>query len=348
MNRPRKRDELLPFVILEGSPADRGRQHGRRFGQEINAALVELRSREGVHRFESARQRAENSWQTVLRLAPVIASEIEGIAAGSETHVADILLHIGFEFLETPGPSGCSAIAVKGVHGAIVAQNWDALPGVQKDLALFFHVGLAGFEQAVVASLGGLAWVGCNRNGLALVTNDLMLRRAASGLPSQIVRRLVLEQSTVADALQVIAALPHMGGRSYLLGDAMGDVAGIEISAGQAVRVNQRRSPVLHTNHALDADIRRDEDEAQLMRSYPSSRQRYDVLKRVAADTSTVSEVAAVLNNQDGFPNAIWKAPSADEPTETAFSVIVDCGSRILYIAPGSAQSHSYHSVCWR
>lgn len=332
----------FPVVFLEGSPRDRGRQHGERFRDEIAAALAALHREHSATAFASARGKAEAAWPMVLSQAPDIAAELQGLADGSAAQLMDILLRVGFEFFDTAAPAGCTAVAFRGPRGAILGQNWDAPPDAAKELALFIHIGPHGFEQAVIASVGGLAWVGCNRHGLVLLNNDLMLRSRARGLPSQIVRRMVLKEPRVEAALAAMRSLPHMAGRSYLLGDAAGDVAGIEVSASGGVRVNQRASPVLHTNHALDPDIKSDEDEDALMKSYPSSRHRLEVLRRVASDVSSVGQVAAALGNREGFPDSICKSHSPVEPTQTAFSIIVDCGKRMLHVSPGSPAEHAY------
>lgn len=335
----------FPVLLLEGSPRDRGRQHGKRFRDEIAASLAALRQEHNAAAFASARAKAEAAWPMILTRAPEIADELQGLAEGSATQLLDILLRVGFEFFDTPAPAGCTALAFKGPQGAILGQNWDAPPDAAKELALFIHVGLHGFEQAVIASVGGLAWVGCNRHGLVLLNNDLMLRSRAPGLPSQIVRRIVLKEARVETALAAMRSLPHMSGRSYLLGDSTGDVAGIEVSAGHGVRVNQRAAPVLHANHALDPDIKGDEDEASLMKTYPSSRHRLQVLQRFAAGISSVDHLAAVLGNREGVPDSICKDRSEAEPTQTAFSIIADCGKRVLHVCPGSPAAHAYHPI---
>jgi isopenicillin-N N-acyltransferase-like protein len=226
-----------------------------------------------------------------------------------------------------------------------MAQNWDAPPGVGQELALFIHVGARGFEQAVIASIGGLAWVGCNRHGLALLNTDLMLRSRAPGLPSQVVRRIVLGAQRVDDALAVLGSLPHMAGRFYLLGDAAGAIAGVEVSAARGLRVTRGPGPILHTNHALHSEIREDEDEDALMKTYPSSRHRLDVLRRVAANASSVDSVVAALENRQGFPDSICKGRSDAEQTQTTFSIIADCGRGILQVCSGSPAEHAYHPI---
>ena len=332
----------FPVVLLEGSPHDRGRQHGERFRDEIAAALAAMHREHTPAAFASAREKAEAAWPKILDGSPDIAAELQGIAGGSGTKLTDILLRVGFEFFDTAPAAGCTAYAFKGPHGAILGQNWDAPPDAAKELALLIHVGPHGFEQAVIASVGGLAWVGCNRHGLTLLNNDLMLRSRGPGLPSQIVRRILLKEPSVEAALAAMRSLPHMAGRSYLLGDATGDVAGIEVSAIRGVRVNQRSAPVLHTNHALDPDIKADEDEEALMKSYPSSRRRLEILQRIASGVSSMDQLAAVLGNREGIPNSICKSHSQAEPTQTAFSIIVDCGRRVLHVCPGSPAEHAY------
>jgi len=335
----------FPIVLLEGSPFDRGRRHGERFRPEIAAALGALRHAHAPISFAAAHDKAAAAWPMILNRAPDLAAELQGIADGSATELTEILLRVGFEFFDTPASSGCSAIACKGPRGAILGQNWDAPPDAAKELALFIHVGPQGFELAVVGAVGGLGWVGCNRHGLALLNNDLMLRSRGPALPSQIVRRIVLREPHVEGALAAMGSLPNMTGRSYLLGDASGDIAGVEVSASRGVRVNQRASPILHTNHALHPDIRDDEDEHALMKTYPSSRQRLDVLQRVASSASSVDHVVGALQNREGFPDSICKSTSDAEGTQTSFSIIVDCGSRALHVCPGSPAEHSYHAI---
>ena len=335
----------LPIVLLEGSPLDRGRQHGARFREEIAAALGALRRTHAPAAHAAARERAQAAWPLILKLAPAVAAELQGIAEGCGAEPTDILLRVGFEFFDAPPSAGCTAIACQGPEGAIVAQNWDAPPEVGKELALFIHMGAHGFEQAVIASVGGLAWVGCNRHGLALLNTDLMLRSRAPGLPSQVVRRLVLGERQVEDALAVLGALPHMAGRFYLLGDATGAIAGVEVSATRGLRATRGPGPILHTNHALHPDIGEDEDEDALTKTYPSSRHRLDVLRCIAAGVSATDHIAASLGNREGFPNSICKSRSDAEPSQTTFSIIAECRRRVLRVCPGSPAEQAYYPI---
>lgn len=337
----------IPVVSLQGTPFERGRQHGQRFRAEIGDALAIMRRARDTATYAAARRQAASAMPEIERRAPDIAAELAGIAAGAESDPVDILLRSGFELFGVAATAGCSAIAAGGPRGALVAQNWDAPASFAPELVLFLHFGPDGFEQAIVASYGGLCWVGCNRDGLAFVNNDLMLSTTMAGLPSQIVRRLILQEQSVPAALDLLQAVPHMAGRSYLLGDAAGKVAGVEVAARIGARVNQSGDLVLHANHALDRDVAADESVAELQATYPSSRHRYDVLRRRLPAQPDIAAIAAVLADEAGYPDSVSKAASAGEPSQTLFSVIFDCGARALLLCAGAPAHHSYQRFAW-
>jgi isopenicillin-N N-acyltransferase like protein len=337
----------LPTVTLHGTPFERGLQHGARFRPEIGTAVAELKSVPGESGYRRAVALALSAWPDIQAQAPTAAAELEGIATGARLALIDVLLLSGFEFFACPGAVGCSAIAAAGPNGALVAQNWDAAPSAAAGLVLFFHFGPDGFERAVIGSTGGLGWVGCNRHGLAYVNNDLVLSSAGPGLPSQIVRRLILEEASVAAAINRLQAIRHMAGRCYLLGDATGAVAGVEVSAVHGAKLQQTASPVLHANHALDPEIATDEAGAGLEAVYPSSRHRQSVLQRKATEPVTTRSVATLLSDTEGHPDAVAKIASAREPTATLFSVIFDCGGRALHLSAGTPTVDSFERLTW-
>jgi len=337
----------LATVTLRGTPFERGFQHGAQFPREIGAAVAQLKSTHGESGYRHAAALAHDAWREIQALAPDASSELEGISAGAGTALSDALLLSGFEFFAQPSAMGCSAIAASGPNGALVAQNWDALPAAAADLALFLHIGPDGFERAIIGSIGGLGWVGCNRHGLAFVNNDLVLSTHGAGLPSQIVRRLILEERSVAGAIDRLKTIRHRAGRSYLLGDASGAVAGVEVSAASGARVNQINRPVLHANHALDPDVAADEAAVQLAATFPSSRHRQAILQRKAPQQATVESIAILLSDSEGHPDAIAKIASPDEPTATLFSVIFDCGGRALHLCAGTPAAGRYQRSAW-
>ncbi|MDQ0473041.1 C45 family autoproteolytic acyltransferase/hydolase [Labrys wisconsinensis] len=335
----------IPILVLRGRPFERGGRHGEAFAAEIQRALGRSKDTSSRKAYEAARGRAAHSWPLLEECAPEIAMEVQGLAEGSSSDVTDLYLRIGFEFFVDAAPTGCSGIAIAGPNGAVIGQNWDAPPEDAVDLALVLHAGEAGVETAMVASVGTLGWVGCNRSGLALSTNDLILDAIPCGLPSQVVRRLALDQASVPAAIGALRSLPNMGGRCYLLGDAAGAIAGVEISPSVGVSAMAATSPILHTNHARLPETAVVEDEARLQAVYPSSRSRLAALERLADGARTVADVMAVLRNRDGAPNAISKTPSKEEKTETAFSIVFDCAAAEIHLCAGPPSTGVYQTV---
>jgi isopenicillin-N N-acyltransferase-like protein len=185
-----------------------------------------------------------------------------------------------------------------------------------------------------------------NDRGLALVNMDLMLEAGAQGVPSQVVRRIALRSANVQDAAEAIIRLPHMSGRSYLLGDADGQVAGIEVSVSRVRTLDREADFLTHTNHALHPEMVVMEDIDELNRTYPSSRARFARLTQLAGlSPLTIDRVAAILSDHQGHPDSICKHFSDIEQTSTCLSVIFDCGKKTAHISVGGPCSNPFQAV---
>lgn len=258
----------------------------------------------------------------------------------------ELVLRSGFELLKPVSDTGCSALALKTTSGAIAAQNWDGQPHKHSELALFLHFSQSRFQFAVVASFGGLGFVGMNNRGLALVNNDLILNASRDGIPSQVVRRLVLEMPDVKSAARRIASLQHMGGRSYLLADRTGEIAAIEVSAKSGANFLPPAEVHLHTNNALLPVTCGEEDKKTLLGMYPSSAARLVALQAaVAREELNVDGVKRALRDESGAPDAVCKTASANEPTETAFSIVMDCSRGEMHLAAGKPSVNAYRKI---
>lgn len=331
----------IPVFLLHGTPFERGWMHGSALRSQIRAGVSRMWRARGQRAMKAARERARASWALLEREAPLVRAELEGLAAGSGLPRLDLYVYSGFEFFPSTPAAGCTALAFDGGGGAIVAQNWDGPPEAARDLALFIHTGPEGFEMAIIATIGMLGWVGCNRHGLAFVNNDMLLDSAPGGLPSQVIRRLILAEPDVDAALVRLADLPHMGGRSYVLGDAGGRVRAAEVSPTLGVRAIAD-AVIMHTNHALDADAAGIENIAELNAAYPSSGHRLQALRKAFGAGKTIAAAAAALRDTDGMPNAICKSISPEEHTETVFSVIFDCDAREMHLCAGKPDRGTY------
>ena len=219
---------------------------------------------------EAARAGGRRGARTALRSAPSAIRSMCCCAAALSSSACRAI-------------AGCSAIAVGRRAGALVAQNWDAPPVVRagaRAVSAFRAGWIRAGDHRVLwrAVLGRLQ---SSRPRLRQQRPPCCVHRAGPAEPGR--PPAYPGERSVTAALDLLRRCRTWRGRSYLLGDASGAVAGVEVAARFGVRVNQGGSPVLHTNHALDPDIAADEYAAELQATYPSSRHR---LRCAAAQAS--------------------------------------------------------------
>jgi isopenicillin-N N-acyltransferase-like protein len=330
----------IPVLHLHGDAYTRGYQHGVAMRLAIQAAAERSR-RTHVHGgLQRAKRLAGHSWTLIETVAPDITAEMKGIAEGSGLAPLDVYLLSGFEFFNHASPAGCTTAAIATGSGAVVAQNWDAPPGTEEQLVLLVHdTGDDGF--AMITTPGTLGWVGMNRSGFAFVTNDLMLDTAEHGLPSLVVRRLLLREKTVRAGLETLARHDHRAGRCYLLGDGRGEVAGVEISPSIG-SVLLPGHPLVHTNHPVIPALATRENIETVARVYPSSRERLSYAHH--RSVREAKDVFQLLASAEGAPDAICKSASQREPTQTAFSVVFDCRNATASICIGRPDRGTYRA----
>ncbi|RWE81303.1 MAG: hypothetical protein EOS63_09670 [Mesorhizobium sp.] len=181
---------------------------------------------------------------------------------------------------------------------------------------------------------------------LALVNNDLMLNGYRDGIPNQVVRRIALAKSDAKSAADALAALPRMGGRSYLIGAQNGEVVAAEVSAKSGAHFLPPADIQLHANNELLPATRAEENQQALHGTYPSSAARLAALRvATAGEEWSVEGVKRILYDETGAPNSVCKTASADEPIQTAFSIIIDCGRAEMHLAFGKPSADSYRKI---
>ncbi|WP_352539208.1 carcinine hydrolase/isopenicillin-N N-acyltransferase family protein [Mesorhizobium sp. M0029] len=116
----------------------------------------------------------------------------------------------------------------------------------------------------------------------------------------------------------------------------------MELSPSAGVCELPNASRIFHTNHTLLATTQAFEDETQLQAVYPSSRARLEELKRAGDDATGVDDLMRALADRTNAPDAVSKTVSDREYTSTAFSIIIDCGQRELYLCAGPPSEGQY------
>jgi isopenicillin-N N-acyltransferase-like protein len=332
-----------------GSPAERGYQHGVALRRQIDRrvrATVDLpgASPSGPE----LEQLAQPWWHAIVESAPSVADELDGLARGSEQPLHQIVLLNAFEAFG-PGDQahlgGCTCVGLATTAGPVIGQNWDANPSLAGSADIHHHVDPGGLDLVVLASPGGLGWIGMNQAGLALLNSDLLTTGHATGVPSQVVRRVLLAQPDSRSAMGVLAAIPPVGGRAYVLADASSDLAVVEVAPDVGLR-DTTGTGLVHTNHGLDAHVAARESASLVEEVYPSTHRRLERARALLGSAEpSVAGVKSVLADHHHRPFSICRHETPCEPTITAASVVLDCATRTAHYALGNPCKQPWAAV---
>lgn len=316
------------LVTLRGDARARGRGQAASCPDQADAVRAAILGRlaQAPARSPPMARFLDAQWDATLRHVPEALEEIAGIAEGFSLAPEQIFdfLHLGClaDLAAAPADTdGCSAFVAHGV----VAKNRDFRPehaGLQR---VFQHddPDWGGRRVLCLGSLGAPgAWSsGMNSDGFALADTQIPTADHGPGvLRYFLMTRLLFACGTVEQALTVIAALPHAGGGSLVLGDASGAAAAVELRHG---RVDVTRGAwVAHTNHYTAAPDR--------LAPVAHSEGRLDVL-RAALAADPAQDPRALLATH--APVALCR--HAPDPSPTLAGAVWDCAARSASIAAG-------------
>ncbi|MFE2626063.1 C45 family autoproteolytic acyltransferase/hydrolase, partial [Streptomyces caelestis] len=222
---------ILPVIEISGSPRERGRQYGEAVRPQLHAALgyyEEAFGRSAGLTWDKVTARAARWLEPVRAYAPHLVEEMRGIADGAGTGLLDVLaLNARGEVIydksfaeiaaagagEAPAEEepaeGCTSFAAYGPasgDGHVYAgQNWDWRAGVSDTVVMIRIVQPPKPTLIMQVEAGQIGRQGANSAGIAFNANGLGGRfDDRIGLPQTVVRRTVLDQDNIADALDVL------------------------------------------------------------------------------------------------------------------------------------------------
>jgi isopenicillin-N N-acyltransferase like protein len=253
---------MIPFVALDGPPAQAGRRHGatrgpalRRFLDDrlgrVNALLPEPVTLAGLAPL--LRQYRD----AIACATPDLATEIDGLAEGAGISRDEALfLQVRREILgyrRVPAGGDCTTLARTGSR-ALVAQTIDLSGNLDDQLAVLEVSRQDAGRRALVLSFAGLlGYLGLNSDGLAIGLNLVVGGEWGPGLPPYLaIRHLLDNAGSVSEAIEILAKLPLASSRCLVLCDPTSCVA-VEACAGQ-IRVLEGPD-IVHTNHFLHPDF---------------------------------------------------------------------------------------------
>ena len=342
---------VLPLVEVAGGHREMGRQFGEQARDRVRAYsemwLGKASARSGLSRDQLLAQMT-GFVRAIEAYAPHLAEEVRGVAEGAgipemeafSIQVRMELLHAG------PPPPSCTTFALTGAHtatgGTIVGQNVD-LDAEVEDFGLILKMKPDDAPAVLMyVSPGLVSYVGLNESGLAVHGNLLNAPGWRAGFPRYLLTRLMLEESTVADALEAGLRPRRASSRNLIVGDATGNIADLELTVDDHRVLRSDDGVLVHTNHYL-ADGLRDLGETHRPPDSSDHRQRRMAgLLSGAERPIAIETLQEFFRDHDGYPGSICAHPRPTSTSKTVASLISEPAAGRLHAAFGSPCQHDY------
>ncbi len=242
--------EFPPASVFDGQPKDRGHAYGK----EFHAAINDFLQKEVYGAFigkpstkEQMLSYAAACGQVVRAECPLIAEELEGIAAGAGLTFDEIVLLNLHEELyhkpDLPKHGHCTAVGVapadSGNQHAYVGQTWDWMQSVAGKSRATQWRRTEGVSVLAYGYPGMPMGAGLNSAGIALcwTSANLGIKGQSSrvGIPSYVLIAHLLAQKDLDSVLNEVQKNKHAGWFTFVMGDSQGRLVNIEGSPERLV-----------------------------------------------------------------------------------------------------------------
>ncbi len=233
------------------SPAACGRALGRLFGPIVNDYLGDCREDDV---WSDQRHSAEPLLAQTTKYFPEYAKELQAYADAAGVPLLDLWTMSIQDELDEDVAEKCTTIITNA--GRLIAHNEDWDPDATEDICILKKrcAGVTTLELYYYGCpLGGTALSVCS-NGYVQAINSISHIDHRIGVPKIVLARRMAEIRSIDTELDAILNVPRSSGFAHNLVDRDGRVTMVECTARQH-RVSRPRSPSVHTNHILHADL---------------------------------------------------------------------------------------------
>jgi len=270
------------YLETEGSAYERGKIHGEALKKYIPRMMFEKITRHfgftSYDLFAKDILDTTNFLSTAKKWTPDLIDEIQGIADGAKfdfnsIFVRQLIEEMGWYFIlrastenlqklkdefKTTTSQQCTALGVFGQTQGypIIAQNADNSVGwVGVETLIHAKDPESAMEWYHIGYPGLIGIYGMNNSSVGVCLNAMssILKKNLNGLGALFVSRLILNQKSLKDVVDIIQKLPHASGVNYLIGDGT-SVVDYECSTNQVKQFlpYQGSTRVYHTNHPIE------------------------------------------------------------------------------------------------
>ncbi|MDQ8705121.1 C45 family peptidase [Streptomyces sp. LHD-70] len=371
----------LPEIEISGTPRDRGRQYGEAVRPQLHAARAYYEDAFGQSSgltWDQVTARATRWLDPVRAYAPELVEEMRGIADGAGVGLLDVLAlnargeviydrsfatmaHGPAEPQDEEPAEGCTSFAAYGEasgDGHVWAgQNWDWRAGVADTVVLLRIVQPPKPTLIMQVEAGQIGRQGANSAGIALNANGLGGRFSdAIGLPQTVVRRSVLDQHTVTDALDVLCRTRAHIASNALLTCREGFAVDLETTPAGIGWMYPTDGLLVHGNHyqaGIPAPLAagyRPMSSDSLVR-VPRAEQGLRALREATGPDESRKVVKQAMSDHLGHPESLCTHPDPRRPTVkhwmTLVSSCVDLTTGDYHATAGTPCDRDYQHLPW-
>ncbi|MFH9265888.1 C45 family autoproteolytic acyltransferase/hydrolase [Streptomyces sp. NPDC017546] len=375
---------VLPVIEISGSPLERGRQYGEAVRPQLHAALgyyEEAFGRSAGLTWDQVTARAARWLEPVSAYAPHLVEEMRGIADGAGTGLLDVLaLNARGEVIydksfaeiaadghgqrpaEEEPAEGCTSFAAYGPasgDGHVYAgQNWDWRAGVADTVVMIRIVQPPRPTLIMQVEAGQIGRQGANSAGIAFNANGLGGRfDDRIGLPQTVVRRTVLDQDNIADALDVLCRTRAHIASNALLTCREGFAIDLETTPAGHGWMYPTDGLLVHGNHyqagipaPLAAAGYRPMSSDSLVR-VPRAEQGLAALRHSTGPDESRKLIRRAMSDHLGHPESLCTHPDPRRPAvehwTTLVSSLADLTTGDYHVTAGTPCDRAYQHLPW-
>ena len=353
------KNKKLKLIHATGSHLDIGRQIG-----EACAAQVRHSIENGHKLIRDAFDDLQLNWKGARIQArkyipfaeeryPKYVDEMRGIAEGADVKFDDIAVLNVMEGVVTDALhlSKCTSMAVnqeRTVDGSVlVAHNEDWVPEDEPDV---FILRVQPDDEPAFLSMtygGLLPNIGFNEHGIAQCCDSVTTIDKRIGVPRILVSRAVLAATTPGEAISRMLIPQRAAGYNHLLVHESGELYSVEVSARNFALLYGSQGYMVHTNHYLDREMQKIEDEPdELINTRVRYWRAYRLVQQV--NQHSIESLQHIQKDHINFPDSICrhedKQGATLEREKTIVSLVIDLTHRQMHAAWGNPCEHKHQT----
>lgn len=326
-----------------GTAYEIGRQHGEALRGKIVeefAIIVKRVADEFGLSVERFLNRVQERYEPIFRhRVPIGMEEVRGIAAGTGLTFKEAFFCATRDGLKRTPVTACTSFCCASQTTA----DGSVLLGQSKDTGMSterYHIMRyaydSGRRMVVLNYPGWIGNIGLTSDGMSLAGNSLYGQSPGNEtVPYSLLKRLMLEKSSVREVLEQIDGLSFENG-NFVLGDASGHLVNIESVAGRLGIRDVSAGAFGHANSILSGALKPLENETLGSPSSPTRQRNIQRQLDLHAGELSVDVLRTILKNHDDYPSSLCLHSHDGEPHHTTAAFAADLTHLTIDIAIGN------------